>query len=105
MKSKFKKIVTIILCITLLIGFIIPNYSYIIYATDAQQEEDSLGDTILSGLGQVFDGIAGIITWPLRALIVAFGEVIRLIIGGVGAVAGDDSIMDNLDIRSGNDFI
>lgn len=107
MKSKSKKIVTILLCITLLIGFIIPNYSSIIYATNtttAQQQEETLAESLFSA-GNLIDGIAGIITWPLRALVVAFGEVVRLIIGGVAAIAGSDSIVDNLDIRTRNNLI
>lgn len=100
MKSKSKKMITILLCITLLIGFIIPNYSSIIYATTtAQQEEETLADSLFSA-GNAIDGIAGIITWPLRALVVAFGLVVRLIIGGVAAIAGSDNIVDNLDIRT-----
>lgn len=111
MKSKSKKIVTILLCITMLIGFIIPNYSTIVYATnttenltEGQKQDDAFSEKHDTAFGAIADGVVGLITWPLRALIVAFGEVIRLIIGGVAVLSGEQSIFD-ARIRSRADTI
>ncbi len=89
MKSKPIKIVTILICIVILIAFIVPTFDNTVYA----------------GIEDVFDGIAGIITWPLRALIVAFGEVIRLVIGGIASLGGNQGITANANIRSGNNIV
>lgn len=84
MKSKPIKIITILIITVILIAFIIPSFENTVYA----------------GVEDVFDGIAGIITWPLRALIVAFGEVIRLVIGGIASLGGNQSITSNTNIRT-----
>ena len=111
MKSKSKRIITILICITLIIGFIIPNYSAIVYAdeddttlTEGQQQEEQITEGHDTLLGAGADGIVGLVTWPLRALMVAFGEFIRLIIGGIAVLSGEQSFLD-ARIRTRRDFV
>ena len=47
------------------------------------------------------DGIAGLLTWPLRMLILAFGYAVRLVIGGIASMAGGEF---NLNIESKSIF-
>ena len=112
MKAKFIKSIAIMLSITLVLGFIIPNCIYSVYATeteeeltDAQIKENEEFEKHETFLGAAVDGIAGILTWPLRALIWIFGKVMRVMIGGIAILAGDDGGIFDTNIRTRRYFI
>ena len=89
MKRSLFKTLAIIICALTLLNFVLPNITSITYAeTAAQQEEAKETEGHESLLGTIADGIAGILTWPIRLLIIAFGEAVRLVIGGIASVCG-----------------
>ena len=89
MKRSLFKTLAIIICALTLLNFVLPNITSITYAeTAAQQAEARETEGHESLLGTIADGIAGILTWPIRLLIIAFGEAVRLVIGGIASVCG-----------------
>ena len=89
MKKSVFKILTIIICSLILLNFVLPNVTSFVYAeTAAQQEETREASGHDTLLGAVADGVVGLLTWPLRVLIVIFGEAMRLVIGGIASVSG-----------------
>lgn len=118
MKRSLFKILTIIVCIVTMLNIVLPNITYVVYAdnttvTEAQKEETRATEGYESKLGQVVDGIGGLLTWPLRLLILAFGYVVRLITGGIASVSGgefninispQDILFDKLQITDINFF-
>lgn len=116
MKRSLFKILTITICIITMLNFVLPNVMCVVYAdntTSGQQEENSVVETIEGVIGGVADGIAGLLTWPLRILIVAFGYALRLVIGGIASIAGgqfninispQDILFDKLEITDVNFF-
>ena len=118
MKRSLFKILTIAICIVTMLNIVLPSVSYVVYAddtntTEAQKEETRATEGYESGFGQIMDGIAGLLTWPLRMLILAFGYAIRLIIGGIASIAGgefnlnispNDILFDKLEITDVNFF-
>ena len=75
MKRHLFKILTITICIVTILNFVLPNVTTIVYAdtTAGQQDENSAVEVIEGAIGGIADGIVGLLTWPLRILIVAFG--------------------------------
>ncbi len=118
MKRSLFKILIIIVCIVTMLNIVLPNITYVVYAenttvTEAQKEEIRSTEGYESKLGQFFDGIAGLLTWPLRLLILACGYVVRLITGGIASIAGgefninispQDILFDKLQITDINFF-
>lgn len=118
MKRSLFKILTIIVCIVTMLNIVLPNITYVVYAdnttvTEAQKEETKATEGYESALGAVVDGVAGLLTWPLRLLILAFGYVVRLITGGIASIAGgefninispQDILFDKLQITDINFF-
>lgn len=121
MKRSLFKILTIIVCIVTMLNIVLPNITYVVYAdnttntatTEAQKEEVKATEGYESWLGGIVDGVAGLLTWPLRLLILSFGYVVRLIIGGVASIAGgefninispQDILFDKLEITDVNFF-
>ena len=118
MKRSLFKILTIAICIVTMLNIVLPSVSYVVYAddtntTEAQKEETRATEGYESGFGQIMDGIAGLLTWPLRMLILAFGYAIRLVIGGIASIAGgefnlnispNDILFDKLEITDVNFF-
>lgn len=121
MKRSLFKILTIIVCIVTMLNIVLPNITYVVYAdnttntatTEAQKEEVKATEEYESWLGGLVDGVAGLLTWPLRLLILSFGYVIRLIVGGVASIAGgefninispQDILFDKLEITDVNFF-
>lgn len=116
MKRSLFKILTITICIITMLNFVLPNVMCVVYAdntTSGQQSENSAVETIEGVIGGVADGIAGLLTWPLRILIVAVGYAVRLVIGGIASIAGgqfninispQDILFDNLEITDVNFF-
>ncbi len=120
MKRSLFKILTITICIITMLNFVLPNVMCVVYAdnttnttTSAQKEENSVVEKIEGFIGGVADGVAGLLTWPLRILIVAFGYALRLVIGGIASIAGgqfdinispQDILFDKLEITDVNFF-
>lgn len=121
MKRSLFKILTIIVCIVTMLNIVLPNITYVVYAdnttntatTEAQKEEAKVTEGYESALGAVIDGVAGLLTWPLRLLFLSVGYVVRLIIGGVASIAGgefninispQDILFDKLEITDVNFF-
>ena len=118
MKRSLFKILTIAICIVTMLNIVLPSVSYVVYAddtntTEAQKEETRATEGEDRGCGQRMDGIAGLLTWPLRMLILAFGYAIRLVIGGIASIAGgefnlnispNDILFDKLEITDVNFF-
>ena len=121
MKRSLFKILTIVVCIVTMLNIVLPNITYVVYAdnttntatTEAQKEEVKATEEYESWLGGLVDGVAGLLTWPLRLLILSFGYVIRLIVGGVASIAGgefninispQDILFDKLEITDVNFF-
>ena len=116
MKRHLFKILTITICIVTILNFVLPNVTTIVYAdtTAGQQDENSAVEVIEGAIGGIADGIVGLLTWPLRILIVAFGYALRLVIGGIASIAGgqfninispQDILFDKLEITDVNFFI
>lgn len=115
MKRHLFKILTITICIVTILNFVLPNVATIVYAdtTAGQQDENSAVEVIEGAIGGIADGIVGLLTWPLRILIVAFGYALRLVIGGIASIAGgqfninispQDILFDKLEITDVNFF-
>lgn len=118
MKRSLFKILTIAICIVTMLNVVLPSVNYVVYAddtntTEAQKEETRATEGYESGFGQIMDGIAGLLTWPLRMLILAFGYAVRLVIGGIASIAGgefnlnispNDILFDKLEITDVNFF-
>ncbi len=114
MKKSVFKILTIIICSLILLNFVLPNVTSFVYAeTAAQQEETREASGHDTLLGAVADGVVGLLTWPLRVLIVIFGEAMRLVIGGIASVSGgqfninispEDILFNKLQITDINFF-
>lgn len=118
MKRSLFKILTIIVCIVTMLNIVLPNITYVVYAdnttvTEAQKEETKATEGYESALGAFVDGVAGLLTWPLRLLILTFGYVVRLITGGIASIAGgefninispQDILFDKLQITDINFF-
>lgn len=118
MKRSLFKILTIAICIVTMLNVVLPSVNYVVYAddtntTEAQKEETRATEEYESGFGQIMDGIAGLLTWPLRMLILAFGYAVRLVIGGIASIAGgefnlnispNDILFDKLEITDVNFF-
>ena len=118
MKRSLFKILTIAICIVTMLNIVLPSINCVVYAdntttTEAQKEETRATEGYETGFGQIMDGIAGLLTWPLRMLILAFGYALRLIIGGIASVAGgefnlnispNDILFDKLEITDVNFF-
>ncbi len=102
MKGKIVKSISITLCMILLLNFIIPNMTYEIFATPQQDQEQAIMDSSDSGIGGIADGVVGILTYPLRILLVVFGEIVRSIVGGIASAAGGNF---DIDIRTRRYFI
>lgn len=118
MNRSLFKILTIAICIVTMLNIVLPSVNYVVYAddtntTEAQKEETRATEGYESGFGQIMDGIAGLLTWPLRMLILAFGYAVRLVIGGIASIAGgefnlnispNDILFDKLEITDVNFF-
>ncbi len=117
MKRSLFKILTITICIITTLNFVLPNVMCVVYAdeeaTAGQKEENSLVETIEEGIGGLADGVAGLLTWPLRILMVALGYALRLVVGGIASIAGgqfninispQDILFDKLEITDVNFF-
>ena len=118
MKRSLFKILTIAICIVTMLNVVLPSINYVVYAdntntTEAQKAETRATEGYESGFGQIMDGIAGLLTWPLRMLILAFGYAVRLVIGGIASIAGgefdlnispNDILFDKLEITDVNFF-
>lgn len=118
MKRSLFKILTIAICIVTLLNIVLPSVNSVVYAddtntTEAQKAETRATEGYESGFGQIMDGIAGLLTWPLRMLILAFGYAVRLVIGGIASIAGgefdlnispNDILFDKLEITDVNFF-
>ena len=119
MKRSLFKILTIAICIVTMLNIVLPSITYVVYAdnttntTSAQRKEIRATEKYESLFGQVMDGIAGLLTWPLRMLILAFGYAVRLVIGGIASIAGGkfdlnispyDILFDKLEITDVNFF-
>lgn len=118
MKRSLFKILTIAICIVTMLNIVLPSVNYVVYAddtetTEAQKEETRATEGYETGFGQIMDGIAGLLTWPLRMLILAFGYAVRLVIGGIASIAGgefnlnispNDILFDKLEITDVNFF-
>ena len=121
MKRNLFKILTIIVCIVTMLNIVLPNITYVVYAdnttntatTEAQKEEAKATEKYESWLGGLVDGVAGLLTWPLRLLILSVGYVVRLIVGGIASIAGgefninispQDILFDKLEITDVNFF-
>ena len=118
MKRSLFKILTIAICIVTMLNVVLPSINYVVYAdntntTEAQKAETRATEGYESGFGQIMDGIAGLLTWPLRMLILAFGYAVRLVIGGIESIAGgefdlnispNDILFDKLEITDVNFF-
>lgn len=118
MKRSLFKILTIAICIVTMLNIVLPSVNYVVYAddtetTEAQKEETRATEGYETGFGQFMDGIAGLLTWPLRMLILACGYAVRLVIGGIASIAGgefnlnispNDILFDKLEITDVNFF-
>lgn len=118
MKRSLFKILTIAVFIVTMLNIVLPSVNYVVYAddtetTEAQKEETRATEGYESGFGQFVDGIAGLLTWPLRMLILACGYAVRLVIGGIASIAGgefnlnispNDILFDKLEITDVNFF-
>ena len=114
MKRSLFKILTITICMITMLNFVLPNVSCVVYsATEAQQAETRETEGHQSILGGIADGVAGLLTWPLRILILALGEAVRLVIGGIASISGgsfnvnispEDILFNKLEVTDINFF-
>ena len=114
MKRSLFKILTITICMITMLNFVLPNVSCVVYAeTEAQQQETRQTEGWQSALGGIADGVAGLLTWPLRILILALGEAVRLVIGGIASISGgsfnvnlspEDILFNKLEVTDINFF-
>ena len=118
MKRSLFKILTITICIVTVLNIVLPSINFVVYAddtniTEAQKEETRATEGYETLWGQALDGFAGVLTWALRMLFLAFGYAVRLIIGGIASIAGgefnlnispQDILFDKLEITDVNFF-
>lgn len=98
MKEKTKKIVAFISILILIVNIINP----IIFAADedteasqtpdneyARQEEEAFDNAEGEGGGGFWDGVAGILLYPVKLIPIGVGELVRVISGTVAALGGN----------------